>query len=207
VETFEALSWAAAGGAGGLRALRVDAGSTAVREACNRLIDVLAGRDDTGPAFVAGALAASAESVRERQYSSVEVVWTGPETDRVSGRLTLAVVRDLTAMAEQDLLLVSYAAHTDGHLAAALDRAAARGVAITLLLERTEDNPEYASWSGMPFPALGATRLAWPVSQRPPAGAALHLECGLLIRGHSAARTIRAHVAQLRAAGILQAVG
>lgn len=231
VGVVEALGEAAAGGVEGLRALRASSASASLRDACNTLIAMASveGASRVEPLFLAGALAAAAEAQRERQRSSVEVVWTGPRAESAGGRLTLAVVTDLIAQARRDLLLVSYAAHTDPHLNSALEAAAERGVAVTLLLERHEDNPRYQPW-GTAFAGLAATRLAWPAARRP-AGASMHakllvvddeialvgsanltsramesnLECGLLVRGHTAARTIRAHVAHLHATGELLA--
>ncbi len=78
--------------------------------------------------------------------------------------------------------------------------------------------------SAQPFPGLDAVRLCWPAGVRPP-GASLHakllviddysaligsanitgaalgknLECGLLVRGGDAARSLRQHVASLQA--------
>ena len=108
-----------------------------------------------------------------------------------------------------------------------LSAAAARGVAVTLLAERHEDNPSYTAL-GTPFPGLNALRLHWPAASRPP-GAALHakiivvddqvalvgsanltsramesnLECGILIRGGPQPRAIRDHITGLYAAGLL----
>lgn len=109
--------------------------------------------------------------------------------------------------AEQEILLASYATYPPVSLKTALAAAVTRGVAVTLLLERAEDNP---AWKGAPepFPHLAATRLCWPLARRP-AGASLHakvlvvdrkvalvgsanftghalesnLECGLVVRG------------------------
>jgi cardiolipin synthase len=59
-------------------------------------------------------------------------------------------------------------------MSTALSAAVARGVAVTLLAERHEDNPSYTAL-GTPFPGLNALRLHWPAQSRPP-GAALHAE-------------------------------
>jgi phosphatidylserine/phosphatidylglycerophosphate/cardiolipin synthase-like enzyme len=108
-----------------------------------------------------------------------------------------------------------------------LSAAVARGVAVTLLAERHEDNPVYTA-QGTPFPGLNARRLRWPAGSRPP-GAALHakiivvddqvalvgsanltsramesnLECGILIRGGPQPRAVRDHISGLYAAGLL----
>ncbi len=92
---------------------------------------------------------------------------------------------------------------------------------MTLLLERSDDNPHYTGPS-QPLPHLPATRLAWPASQRRPS-AALHakltvvdqetaligssnltsfalehnLECRVLIRGGPQPSEISEHIRQL----------
>ena len=157
----------------------------------------------------------------------MSVVWTGPESGVSSSRLTAAAVIELINAARSEILLVSYATHTEPSITAALSAAAARGVAVTLLAERHEDNPSYTAL-GTPFPGLGALRLHWPAKSRPP-GAALHakiivvddqvalvgsanltsramesnLECGILIRGGPQPRAIRDHITGLYAAGLL----
>lgn len=224
-----ALSHAAGQGTRGLRQLRARSGTPAVRNACDRLIAHL--RDGTDPAYLAGAVAAAGHAEQHHRRATVEVVWTGPDSGRGTTRLTLAVVIDLIGSAARELLLVSYAAHSDPHLTAALEAAATRGVAITFLLERHTDNPTFASWSTA-FASVDATRLAWPAVRRPP-GAALHakvlvvddhaaligsanltsramehnLECGVLLRGHSAVHAVRDHLRSLVDQGELVAVG
>lgn len=134
---------------------------------------------------------------------------------------------DLLAQAQREILLVSYAAHDDPNLTAALHAAAARGVTITLLLERAEDNPTFKAY-GTPFAGLDATRLAWPAANRE-TGSAMHgkvlviddamalvgsanltsramernLEIGVLLRG-AVPSQLRRYFADLRSLGILE---
>lgn len=219
------LAEAAAAGPPGVRQLRATVGSVILRDACDQLLHRLGHAE---PAYLAGLLTGTARAVeRARRRQSVSVVWTGPESGVSSSRLTAAAVIELINTARSEILLVSYAAHTEPSIAAALSSAAARGVAVTLLTERREDNPSYTAHS-MPFPGLNALRLHWPGRSRPP-GAALHakiivvddqvalvgsanltsravesnLECGILIRGGPQPRAIRDHVTGLYAAGIL----
>jgi cardiolipin synthase len=156
-------------------------------------------------AFAAGVLTGKLDAAAARPQ--VTPVWTGPESDTGHSRLTLAVVADLIDEAESELILASYATVPGDNVRAALHAAVERGVALTLLLERPEDNPNYHR-HGDPFPGLPARRLAWPAAARPP-GASMHakvlvvdrrtalvgsanltghalernLECGLLVRG------------------------
>lgn len=220
------LGAAAGRGAPGLVALRAKAGSIAVRSACERLLAVAA---DFEPAFLAGAVAAAAEAARRhRSATSVEAVWTGPDSGITTSRLTAATIVDLIGKAEEEVLLVSYAAHTEPAIAQALELAAARGTRVTLLLERNADNPHY-TYQGIPFQGLSAERLAWPATARE-TGASLHakvlvvdgivalvgsanltssamernLECGVLVRGGDLPAALRDHLRALRARGVLQ---
>ena len=155
------------------------------------------------------------------------VVWTGPESGVASSRLTAAAVIELINAAQSEVLLVSYATHTEPSISTALSAAVTRGIAVTLLAERHQDNPSYSA-PGTPFAGLHALRLRWPASLRPP-GASLHakiivvddqvalvgsanltsrameshLECGILIRGGPQPRAIRDHITGLYAAGLL----
>jgi cardiolipin synthase len=159
-----------------------------------------------GP-YTSGLLAGRLDMLDEQ--STVAPVWTGPESDRGHARLTLAVVADLIEEACREIVLASYATVPSVNIRQSLNAAAARGVAIILLLERHADNPSFNA-HGEPFPGLEARRLAWPLDARPP-GASMHgkvlvidrrtalvgsanltghalernLECGLLVRGGS----------------------
>lgn len=134
-------------------------------------------------------------------------VWTGPKSGQPGKRLTIAVVADLIAEAEHELLLVSYAAYPPASLRAALDAATDRGIQVTTLLEHPDDRPGFTGPSD-PFPGLECRRLRWPAADRPPhasmhakllvvdrrvaligsanlteAALGRNLECGVLVRG------------------------
>ena len=156
-------------------------------------------------AFAAGVLTGQLDAAATRPQ--VTPVWTGPDSTAGHGRLTLAVVADLIDEAERELVLASYATVPGDNVRQALHAAVERGVALTLLLERPQDNPKFRGHSD-PFPGLSARRLAWQAAARP-LDAAMHakvlvvdrrtalvgsanltghalernLECGLLVRG------------------------
>jgi cardiolipin synthase A/B len=222
------LAHAAAQGVPAVRSLRARATAPVLRIACDHLLARLDGVD---PAYLGGLLAGAASAVeRARRHQSVAVVWTGPESGIATSRLTAATVIGLIEEARQEILLVSFATHTEPLIGRALGAASARGVTITLLVESHADNPAYVA-AGTPFPGLDAIRLRWPAADRP-YGAALHakvivvddrialvgsanltsrameanLECGILIRGGLPPRAIRGHIAELRAAGSLRPV-
>jgi phosphatidylserine/phosphatidylglycerophosphate/cardiolipin synthase-like enzyme len=219
------LARAASGGPPAVRLLRARTSAPVLREACDQLLARLTGEDP----YLAGLLTGAARAVeRASQHQTIDVVWTGPESGITTSRLTAAAVTELISQARREILLVSYATRTEPAIHAALTDAASRGVEITLLAENRVDNPAYTA-HGTPFPALPATRLRWPASQRPP-GAALHakiivvddlialitsanltnramesnIECGILIRGGPQPRAIRDHITGLQAHGYLQ---
>ena len=176
-----------------------------------------------GP-FAAGILIGQLEA--QLASPTVVPVWTGPESTAGQGRLTLAVVADLIAEAETELLLASYATYPGPDVRQALHAALDRGVDVTLLLERAVDNPNFHG-QGDPFPGLPARRLSWPALARP-GDAAMHakllvvdrrialvgsanltghalernLECGVLIRGGRVPGQLVDHV--LTAQGLVE---
>ncbi|MET3808705.1 phosphatidylserine/phosphatidylglycerophosphate/cardiolipin synthase-like enzyme [Nakamurella sp. UYEF19] len=187
-----------------------------VRDACAQLRELHL--DDVDRPLAAGALLGALEP--DPDLTTVTSVWTGPVTTAAT-RLTSAVVVDLISQAAEDVLLVGYAVHNEPTVAQALHDARARGVTVTLVLERQADNDHFKGLAD-PFPGLDAIRLCWPADVRPP-GASLHakllviddhsalvgsanitgaalgknLECGLLVRGIDTALSLRQHVASL----------
>lgn len=206
---------AAALRAGGpaLAALRADAVLPASVQAARTATELDARGD--GP-YTAGLLVGWLDA--KAAQPTLTPVWTGPNSHAGPARLTLAVVADLIAEAHGDVVLASYATIPGPDVRFALGQAADRGVAITLLLERHQDNPAFQA-HGDPFPGLPARRLAWPAGARPP-GASMHakvlvvdgrtalvgsanltghglernLECGLLIRGGPVPAQLRDHL-------------
>lgn len=219
LDDMRRLAQAARSGEAGISHLRATSGSAIVRDACNQLSRRLSSDD---PAYLSGLIAGAAQAVsRARNHQSVSVVWTGPESGVTSSRLTAATIIELIDSARSSILLVSYATRTEPSLLAALSAAVDRGVEVTLLAERHEDNPSYAS-AAIPFPSVDALRLYWPASSRAP-GASLHakiivvdeaialvgsanltsramesnLECGILLRGGPQPLAIRTHIISL----------
>ncbi len=122
---------------------------------------------------VVGTLAGAATAVeRARRRQSVEVVSDRAGPGPGTGRLTAAVVVGLIGQATKEILLVSYAAHSEPGVEQALTDAVSWGIEVTLVLERAADNPAY-TFTGPVFAGLNARRLYWPSSHRP-TGASLH---------------------------------
>jgi len=223
---MQRLAVAAAAGPSGVNVLRAQAPSPVLRDACDQLRVRLLRQSSSE--YLAGVIAGSASAVAlARKRQQIDVVWTGPETGTGAGRLTASVVTDLIDQAYRSILLVSFATNNEPAIEASLIAAADRGVEITLLAERHEDNPGYTA-SATPFPGLRAVRLRWRADRRL-RGAALHakiividddvalvgsanftgramaanLECGILIRGGPQPRAIRDHVGDLWSRGYL----
>jgi cardiolipin synthase A/B len=223
---IEAIAHAAAEGAEAIARLRSRLPTALVRDACTEIASLLG---DVPPALVTGALIGATRAVTaERAQQAIDVVWTGPASSVSTSRLTSAVVVELIDSANEEVLLVSFATLGEPSIAAALERAAQRQVAITLLLERPDDNPHYTGPAD-PFPGLRARRFTWPAASRPP-GAAIHakvividrhtaligsanltgraldhnLECGVLLRGGAEPAQICDHIVSLKATGMLR---
>lgn len=204
------------------------AGTPVVRAACDDLLSII----DSGVSGdeVAGALAgASSMASLARHRDRVDLVWSGPDTDRASHRLTAAVLVDLIGAAREEVLIIGFAVHSEPSVATALESAVERHVDVTLVLERHEDNAGYSSHGGAPFAALPARRLAWPAELRPSPHAALHakvlvtdrraalvtsanithsalyanIECGVVLHDARTARSIVEHIDALVGRGVL----
>ncbi|WP_433226891.1 DISARM system phospholipase D-like protein DrmC [Microtetraspora malaysiensis] len=220
-----ALADAAVRGDAAVRNLRARSGSQVLQRACDQVLDCLV---LISGEYMAGALAAASAGInRVTRNQHIDVVWTGPASTITTSRLTAPVVVSLIDEAMTEIMLVSYATHSEPAVTGALRNAAERGVEITLLLERGKDNPSYSGASA-PFQGLPARRWSWPASRRE-SGASLHakilvvdattalvgsanitqrameanLECGLLIRGGPHPHAIRSHLVSLKSQGIL----
>jgi len=214
---LEALAAATLNGADQVQRLRATTSSAVVRGACDDVLRILRMRGSE--AFVAGTLLGAARTVHhERERQKLDVVWTGPESPVTTTRLTSTVVTQLIDSAQEDLLLVSFATQAEPSIKAALQRACARGVVLTMLLENPSDNPRYTTRVD-PFVRIRARRLSWPAQNRP-RGASIHakiivvdrrsaligsanltghalernLECGILLTGGTQPARIADHI-------------
>ena len=88
------------------------------------------------PQAIAMALASAAHSHgRAKEQTTIELVWTGPTTGAVPLRRTEQVLLEMIRGARQELLIVSFAVYNIAEIVAELERALARGVALTLVIE------------------------------------------------------------------------
>ena len=70
---------------------------------------------------------------------SIELVWTGPTTPFVSARRTEQALLQVINASEQTLFITSFVAYDVSTVVKALNAAAERGVAISMLLELSQD--------------------------------------------------------------------
>lgn len=130
--------------------------------------------------------AAHAEKLH-RDEQSVELVWTGPDSDSVPFRRTEQAILQVLDSARQRITLVSYAVYRIPNICEALVRAARRGVRINVIVEtpdRLEGENEYST-----LRALGAEVAAcaavffWPQEQRAQSAhgkyGILHVKCAV----------------------------
>lgn len=179
----------------------------------------------TQGASIAVALETALAAKRCAEASSVEVVITGPDSPAAPVRLTSEVVRQLIDDARKRVMLVSYAAYQMPSIISALDRAAARGVRIDLILE----SPEFLEGGGGAAAYAKYRTYHWPFEQREHSEAKLHakavivdsrnvlltsanmtnsaydknIEVGVLCRGGTTAQRVQRHFDSLIARGVL----
>lgn len=161
----------------------------------------------------------------------VEPVWTGPSSHRVPVRATAPVLVDLVEQAQQELILMTYAAVRYPPLVEALTRATARGVTVDVVVETCADGGLTGPEPALAFADVPGARLwHWPASQRDEphtrmhakvavvdqrvllvssanltqSGAVRNIEAGLLVRGGHVPIRFAEHVTALRARGVLQ---
>ena len=201
------------GGAAAVAALRHGSYGAASKAVLDRAAEIAAAGDGQ---YLAGLLAGYRTA--HARTPVVVPVWTGPESSAPGQRLTLGVVAGLIDEAHTEILLISYATLPSPEVRDALWRAAARGVKITALLERSIDNPTFSGHAD-PLHGISHTAMVWPAAQRE-SGASMHakvlvvdrtsalvgsanltghgvernLECGLLIRGGAIPEMVVRHI-------------
>jgi phosphatidylserine/phosphatidylglycerophosphate/cardiolipin synthase-like enzyme len=143
---------------------------------------------ELSPQAVAAALstAVAAEKAR-REGQSVELVWTGPDTQAVPLRQTEQALLQVIDAAQERLLVVSYAVYKIPHVCEALARAAGRGVALRVVIEGAQRHDGLDVYNRLR--ALGEAVAAracvylWPLHQRPRDEAGdvgvLHVKCAV----------------------------
>jgi phosphatidylserine/phosphatidylglycerophosphate/cardiolipin synthase-like enzyme len=114
-----------------------------------------------------------------RAGPSVELVWTGPYPPRRKMRGTEQVMLDLIDGARSTLDVATFAAYRVPSVTRSLERAAARGVVVTLFLEPRVGQPMLDTLA--PVMRAGAVLYGWSADRRRDRGATLsgvlHAKC------------------------------
>jgi phosphatidylserine/phosphatidylglycerophosphate/cardiolipin synthase-like enzyme len=122
-----------------------------------------------------------------RKGQSVELVWTGPESDATPFRRTEQAILQVLDSAQGRIMLVSYAVYRIPRICAALVRAAQRGVQIRVIVEtpnEVEGRNEYSTLQALGDDvATCATVYYWPRERRQVDGGGhpgiLHVKCAV----------------------------
>ncbi|MFI7534912.1 DISARM system phospholipase D-like protein DrmC [Streptosporangium sp. NPDC049376] len=163
----------------------------------------------------------------------VESVWSGPSSHPVPVRATAQVLVEVVEEASHELLMMTYSARPYAPVLDALNGAVKRGVAVTVVVE-TLQGAGSALGGLEPAAAFASVKglqlWHWPSGGRAEQGAKMHaklavadrrvllvssanltqsgvsrnIEAGLLVHGGTAPVRAAEHVAELRAAGVLE---
>lgn len=143
---------------------------------------------DVDSRTIAVALQSAALSEQtHRDSQSVELVWTGPDTEHAPFRRTEQAILQLLDSAKTQITLVSFAVYRIPNIGKALVRAAKRGVRLTVIVEtpdKIQGEGEYST-----IKALGqevaacSTVYFWPKENRPVGDnnkvGILHVKCAV----------------------------
>lgn len=190
---------------------------------------------DVPPAELAGMLLGASHAYRQAiSESDTELVWTGPSSELVATRKTEQALLQVINAAQARLFLTSFVAYNVASIMAALAKAADRGVALSMLLESSDQHG-----GGVSIDGIGAMRKALPsvkayfwkekgdefvggkvhakvavcdeelcfISSANLTGHAMekNMEAGVLIRGGALPRTLHRHLEALVTIKIVQA--
>lgn len=114
-------------------------------------------------------LTASMAVQRTAGAQSVDLVWTGPQTEIVPVRRTEQVLMEIAESARKELLIVSFVAYKADKVVDALRAAVARGVLVRIVLEISEEHGGKVTFDpvhAMRAAAPGADIYHWPLEQR-----------------------------------------
>lgn len=116
------------------------------------------GESRIAPVELAGLLVGASYGYhRARSEETVELIWTGPSSELVATRKTEQALLQVIKSAHEKLFLTSFVAYDVASIMAALHDAASRGVAISMLLESSDQHG-----GGVSFDAIGKMRKEFP---------------------------------------------
>ncbi len=174
--------------------LRAGAGRSAIESAIPapgyaETVGALLDAWEAGADLSASALALAIEcaAARDDAAERVSLVWTGPTTAAVAPRRTDQALLQVINAARSRLIVVSFAVYRVPYVAAALVRAAERGVRVDLILESEAASGGKVTYEMSeqlgPRVAESCRIYTWPSDRRPrtPAGTAgsLHAKCAV----------------------------
>jgi cardiolipin synthase len=136
---------------GAVAALSGVVGTSAASSMIGELVDAWKSERVSAAELASMLLAASHVVKQAAAEQAIELVWTGPTTPFVSARRTEQALLQVIQTAKQKLFITSFVAYDVSTIVQALNAAAARGVAISMLLELSQDQGGSIS-----FDALGA---------------------------------------------------
>lgn len=142
---------------------------------------------DTKWSQIVGAMTAIDHLVGQKSLAA-DFIWTGPVNGKFPVRRIDQVLYDLIALARRRILLVTFAAHRIAHLCQHLSAAVARGVDLTLIVEREDESEGQLSVDALrAFSELSLERtrvLYWPIEKRERNEAGrpgkLHAKCAIV---------------------------
>jgi phosphatidylserine/phosphatidylglycerophosphate/cardiolipin synthase-like enzyme len=143
---------------------------------------------EVDPRTVAVALQTAALSVQtQRDSQSVELVWTGPDTQTTPFRRTEQAILQLLDAAQTRITLVSFAVYSIPNVARSLVKAAQRGVQLTVIIEtpdRLGGENEYSTIKALGQEVAKCSSVYyWPKDKRPLSennrAGILHVKCAV----------------------------
>ena len=108
--------------------------------AVDRLVDAWRATSVSPTELASMLLAASHAFTAGSNHQSTELVWTGPTTPFVSARRTEQALLQVIEAAKETLFVTSFVAYDISTVVSALNKASARGVTVSMLLESSQDH-------------------------------------------------------------------
>ena len=135
-------------------------GTPAAAGVVDQLVDAWRSTSVSAEELASMLLAAGHVFTKAANQQSTELVWTGPTTPFVSARRTEQALLQVINAAEKALFITSFVAYDVSTIVKALNAASDRGVAISMLLELSQDHG-----GSITFDAIGKMRTLVPAAR------------------------------------------
>jgi cardiolipin synthase len=152
-------------------------GTPAAAAVMDQLVDAWRATIVSSEELASMLLAAGHVFTKSANQQSIELVWTGPTTPFVSARRTEQALLQVINAAEYTLFITSFVAYDVSTIVKALNAATERGVAISMLLELSQDHGGSISFDAigkMRALAPAASLYAWREKADPFSGGRVH---------------------------------